>query len=60
MNNRKYVVPAVVHRDKGLNMVTPNPDLNQIMFFTPHLIHGGGVNTNKNLTRVSLEMRFFK
>jgi len=60
VNNRKFVVPAVVHREQGLNMVTPNPGLNQIMFFTPHLIHGGGVNINKNLTRVSLEMRFFK
>jgi len=60
VDGRKFVVPAIVYRKKGLHMITPNPVEKEIMIFTPHLIHGGGVNHNKDLTRVSLEMRFFK
>jgi hypothetical protein len=60
INNRKYTVPAIVHRNKGLKMITPNPKPHEIMIFTPHLIHGGGANNNEDITRVSLEMRFFK
>lgn len=60
VNGKKFTVPAVVHRNDGLNMVTPNPSLGQLMIFTPNLIHGGGVNSNTDVTRVSVEMRFFK
>lgn len=60
IGNKKYTVPAIVHRNKGLKMITPNPKLNEIMIFTPHLVHGGGANNNDNATRVSLEMRFFE
>jgi hypothetical protein len=59
VNGRKFTVPSIVHRNKGLDMVTPNPKPNEILIFTPHLIHGGGINLNKDTTRVSLEMRFF-
>jgi hypothetical protein len=59
INEKKNTVPCIVHRNKGLNMICPNPKPNQIMIFTPHLIHGGGINSNKDITRVSLEMRFF-
>lgn len=60
INNRRFTVPAIVHRKRGLDMITPNPSTNEILIFTPHIIHGGGVNFNSNTTRVSLEMRFFK
>jgi hypothetical protein len=59
IEGRRFSVPAVVHRNKGLNMITPNPKTSEILIFTPYLIHGGGVNSNKKTTRVSLEMRFF-
>ncbi len=59
INGKQNTVPCIVHRDKGLNMITPNPKANEIMIFTPHIIHGGGINKNINTTRVSLEMRFF-
>ena len=58
VNNKKFTVPAIVHRNNGLNLITPNPSRGEIMLFTPYLIHGGGINSNDNLTRVSLEMRF--
>lgn len=60
VNGKRNTVPCIVHRDKGLDMICPNPSPNDIMIFTPHLIHGGGVNSNEDLTRVSLEMRFFQ
>lgn len=60
VNGRRFTVPAIVHRRRGLDMITPNPQQGEVMLFTPHLIHGGGVNYNQNTTRVSLEMRFFK
>jgi hypothetical protein len=59
VNGKKNTVPCIVHRNKGLDMICPNPKPNEVLIFTPHLIHGGGVNSNKNVTRVSLEMRFF-
>jgi hypothetical protein len=59
VNGKKFTVPAAVHRKNGLDMITPNPSDSEIMIFTPWLIHGGGINSNTDSTRVSLEMRFF-
>jgi ectoine hydroxylase-related dioxygenase (phytanoyl-CoA dioxygenase family) len=41
-------------------MIRPNPKPGEMLLFSPYLIHGGGVNFNKDITRVSLEMRFFR
>ena len=41
-------------------MICPNPNINQIMLFSPYLIHGCSNNNNDNITRISLEMRFIK
>jgi hypothetical protein len=60
INGKIFRAPAIVHRNNGLNLITPNPQENQIMIFDPHIVHGGGVNSNKDMTRVSLEMRFYK
>jgi hypothetical protein len=59
VNGKKFTVPTIINRKNGINLITPNPKEGEIMIFTPYLIHGGGVNHNKNTTRVSLEMRFF-
>jgi acetylglutamate kinase len=40
-------------------MITPDPKEKEIMIFTPNIVHGGGMNINEDITRVSLEMRFF-
>lgn len=37
----------------------PVPDGHGLVF-SPYLLHGGAENTNKDLTRISLEMRFFR
>lgn len=60
VNGSKYNVPAVVLAARGLNLITPNPDEDSAMVFTPYAIHGGGINFNTDITRVSLEIRFWK
>lgn len=60
VGDRRFTVPSIVHRNKGLNLITPNPKEKEIMIFDPNCIHGGGINSNKDTTRISLEMRFFK
>ncbi len=60
VNGKKNTVPCIVEREGGLDMICPDPKPNEIMIFTPHLIHGGGVNSNPDKTRISLEMRFFE
>jgi ectoine hydroxylase-related dioxygenase (phytanoyl-CoA dioxygenase family) len=41
-------------------MIRPNPNINQMMIFSPYLIHGCSSNDNINMTRFSLEIRFIK
>jgi ectoine hydroxylase-related dioxygenase (phytanoyl-CoA dioxygenase family) len=55
-----YRVPAVTGSTRDVKMVRPNPRPGEVMVFSPYLIHGGGVNLNADLTRVSLEMRFWR
>lgn len=59
VEGKMFNVPAIVHRNNGLNLVTPNPKEGEILIFTPELIHGGGINFNTDTTRISLEMRYF-
>ena len=61
LNNTEYTVPCVIAiNDKTLKMIRPNPDENEVLVFSPYLVHGGGYNTNIDKTRISLEMRFWK
>ena len=41
-------------------LVRPNPGRNEMIVFSPYLIHRGGVNLNPDTTRMSLEMRFWQ
>ncbi len=59
-SNKKYSVDAIVQSKIKLNMVRPNPSTNEIMIFSPYLIHGCSDNSNDNVTRMSLEIRFIK
>jgi len=38
----------------------PNPGENEMLLFSPYLVHGGGYNFNTDMTRISLEMRFWR
>lgn len=55
-----YTVPAVTSAKKRIRMVRPNPGPDEVLVFSPYLIHGGAANLNKDVTRVSLEMRFWR
>ena len=55
--NKKYSVDAIVASTIPLDMIRPNPKENQMMIFSPYLIHGCAENEN-NTTRISLEVRF--
>lgn len=61
VNGIKFTNPAVTGLlGKPLEMITPNPGYNEVLTFTPYVIHGGGRNLNTYKTRISLEMRFKK
>ena len=55
-----YRVPTVTDAKKKIEMERPNPGENEMIVFSPYLIHGGGVNLNEDTTRMSLEMRFWR
>jgi hypothetical protein len=58
--NKKYSVDAIIASKKPIDMIRPNPSKSQMMLFTPYLIHGCADNTNNNMTRISLEIRFIR
>lgn len=61
INATRYTVPAVLaHQGKDLEMIRPDPGDQEVLIFSPYLVHGGGYNLNPDTTRVSLEMRFWK
>jgi hypothetical protein len=61
LNDAKYTVPCVVSvNNESVKMIRPNPGKNQVLVFSPYLVHGGGYNLNLDETRISLEVRFWK
>lgn len=60
MGNIKFNVPGLMSSKVPLNFVRPNPQGNEVLVFSPYLIHGGAANLNVSTTRVSLEMRFWR
>jgi hypothetical protein len=61
LNGTSYTVPCVISiLDEMPKLIRPNPKENEVMLFSPYLVHGGGYNFNENITRMSLEIRFWK
>lgn len=61
LNGTSYTVPCVISiKNEIPALVRPNPLENEVMLFSPYLVHGGGYNFNESKTRVSLETRFWK
>ena len=58
VNGLAFSVPCVVGSPHGVTMTRPPVEADEFMVFTPYTVHGGGVNMNRDRTRVSLEMRF--
>lgn len=61
LNGTLYSVPCVISvKGEQPCLIRPNPEENQALLFSPYMVHGGGYNFNKNTTRMSLEVRFWK
>jgi len=56
----QFNVPGVTGSQNPLTIVRPNPAANEVLVFSPYLVHGGATNLNEGLTRISLEMRFWR
>ncbi len=60
VNGKTFTVPSVVSSIHPLKMTRPPVKNNEMLIFSPYLIHGGAYNFNEDITRISLEMRFWK
>lgn len=60
VNGMVYTVPSAVGAAHPLTLERPDPAPNQVLVFSPYLIHGGAYNQQPDRTRVSLEMRFWR
>jgi len=61
LNGTSYTVPCVISvNGEQPRLHRPDPKENQVMLFSPYLVHGGGYNFNENKTRMSLEVRFWR
>ncbi|HEV8512823.1 MAG TPA: hypothetical protein VGQ59_06085 [Cyclobacteriaceae bacterium] len=60
LEGTKFNVPAVTNISGEYEIVRPNPQRNEVLVFSPYLIHGGAVNLNPNQTRISIELRLWK
>jgi len=60
INNVRFNVPAVTAIDGAYSIVRPDPKPNEVLVFSPYLIHGGAVNFNPDKTRISIEIRLWK
>ena len=59
-SNKKYSVDAILQSRERLNMTRPNPAEDEFILFSPYLIHGCSSNTNPDMTRMSVEIRFIE
>jgi hypothetical protein len=60
VNGVVFTVPSVVGAAHPLVLERPDPGPNEVLVFSPYLIHGGAYNQQAHRTRVSLEMRFWR
>jgi hypothetical protein len=60
ISNVQFNVPAVTDIDGDYNVERPDPKENEVLVFSPYLIHGGAINLNTNITRVSIELRLWR
>lgn len=60
INNIQYNVPGLTNAKEKIEATRPNPSPNEVLIFSPYLIHGGAANLNIDKTRISIEMRFWR
>ena len=60
INGQKFNVPAVTGIRGDYSIARPDPKENEVLIFSPYLIHGGAVNLHPDKTRISIEMRLWQ
>lgn len=60
INEQRFNVPAVTEISGEFEFKRPDPNVGEVLLFSPYLIHGGSVNLNKDITRISIEVRLWK
>ena len=60
INGVKFNVPAVTKISGETQFVRPDPKENEVLVFSPYLIHGGSSNLNEDITRISMEIRLWE
>lgn len=60
INGIKFNVPAVTAIKEDFTVVRPSPGVNEVLVFSPYLIHGGAINSSPDQTRISIEIRLWK
>lgn len=59
INYKKYKVRAAISSSIPPHIQTPDMDYQDVLVFSPYLLHGNGSNLTSPLTRTSIEMRFW-
>ena len=60
LDGTRYTVPCVIsYKGEAPKMIRPDVAADEVMVFSPYLVHGGGYNFNPEATRMSLEVRFW-
>jgi ectoine hydroxylase-related dioxygenase (phytanoyl-CoA dioxygenase family) len=57
IDGNRYRVPGIADARAGMEMIRPNPATDEVLAFTPFLIHGAAFNRNTDSTRMALEFR---
>lgn len=60
INGRDFPLQVALAVDGKLEMIRPQVMPGQALIFSPYAIHGHGTNQNTDVTRFSLEMRFWR
>ena len=60
VNGIRFNVPAVTKINPAYEIIRPNPKENEVLIFSPYLLHGGAVNLNQDTTRISMEVRLWR
>jgi hypothetical protein len=55
----KFHVPAITAIHGDAEFIRPNPKMNEVLVFSPYLVHGGARNLNSDITRISIEVRLW-
>lgn len=59
INGVQYGLPSVTGIKRKFKVIRPMLHQNEVLLFSSNMIHGGAVNLNKDITRVSIEIRFW-